>query len=88
MNHRASNPTQRVTPNPASRTGMRSRPITNLRTINETAELLNVSPRTVRRLIDSGEAGGAWMARCPAHEDRQPSSRKHKSDAEATAAHE
>jgi hypothetical protein len=31
MNRRASNPTQRVTPNPASRTGMRSRPITAIR---------------------------------------------------------
>jgi excisionase family DNA binding protein len=32
----------------------RGRPLTKLRTIDETAELLNVSPRTVRRLIDSG----------------------------------
>jgi excisionase family DNA binding protein len=32
----------------------RGRPLTKLRTIAETAELLNVSPRTVRRLIDSG----------------------------------
>jgi excisionase family DNA binding protein len=32
----------------------RGRPLTKLRTINETAELLNVSPRTVQRLIKSG----------------------------------
>jgi excisionase family DNA binding protein len=32
----------------------RGRPLTRLRTIDETADLLNVSPRTVRRLIDSG----------------------------------
>ena len=30
------------------------RVVTRLRTIDETAELLNVSPRTVRRLINSG----------------------------------
>jgi excisionase family DNA binding protein len=29
-------------------------PFGRLRTIDETAEILNVSPRTVRRLIDSG----------------------------------
>jgi excisionase family DNA binding protein len=32
----------------------KSRPLTRLRTIDETAEILNVSTRTVRRLIDSG----------------------------------
>src|SRR5262245_34123032 len=32
----------------------RGRPMTRLRTIDEAAELLNVSPRAVRRLIDSG----------------------------------
>jgi excisionase family DNA binding protein len=31
------------------------RPVTQLRTIDETAELLNISPRTVRRYLDSGE---------------------------------
>jgi excisionase family DNA binding protein len=31
------------------------RPVTQLRTIDETAELLNISPRTVRRYVDSGE---------------------------------
>jgi excisionase family DNA binding protein len=34
--------------------GSRSRPLTKLRTIDETAELFNTSSRTVRRLIDSG----------------------------------
>jgi excisionase family DNA binding protein len=34
--------------------GTAGRPVTKLRTIDETAELLNVSPRTVRRLIESG----------------------------------
>jgi excisionase family DNA binding protein len=34
--------------------GLRRRPLSKLRTINEAAELLNVSPRTMRRLIDSG----------------------------------
>jgi excisionase family DNA binding protein len=34
--------------------GTRGRPLTKLRTIEETADLLSVSPRTVRRLIDSG----------------------------------
>jgi excisionase family DNA binding protein len=33
----------------------RGRPLSKLRTITETAELLNVSPRTVRRLIDAGD---------------------------------
>ena len=32
----------------------RGRPVTKLRTIPETAEILNVSTRTVQRLIDSG----------------------------------
>jgi excisionase family DNA binding protein len=31
-----------------------SRPLTKLRTIDETAEILAVSSRTVRRLIESG----------------------------------
>jgi excisionase family DNA binding protein len=34
--------------------GVRGRPVTRLRTIDEAAALLNVSPRTVRRLIESG----------------------------------
>jgi excisionase family DNA binding protein len=39
-------------PGAASRALRRSVP--QLRTIDETAEVLNTSPRTVRRLIDSG----------------------------------
>jgi excisionase family DNA binding protein len=39
---------------PRPNAGMRGRPLSKLRTIEETAEILNVSPRTVRRLIDSG----------------------------------
>ena len=35
-------------------TGPRGRPVTKLRTIDETAELFNTSTRTVRRLIESG----------------------------------
>ena len=57
MTRRTSNPRQRPTSRSASRTtgtGTPGRPLTKLRTIEETAELLNVSPRTVRRLIDSG----------------------------------
>ena len=34
--------------------GPRRRPLTKFRTIGETADLLNVSTRTVRRFIDSG----------------------------------
>jgi excisionase family DNA binding protein len=34
--------------------GNRGRLVTKLRTIAETAEVLNLSPRTVRRLIESG----------------------------------
>jgi excisionase family DNA binding protein len=55
MTHRTTNPPQ----NAASKaqtagTGTRGRPIAKLRTIDETAELFNASPRTVRRLIESG----------------------------------
>jgi excisionase family DNA binding protein len=40
---------------PAARTVTgHGRPASRLRTIQQTAELLNVSPRTVRRLIESG----------------------------------
>ena len=39
---------------PTNGSGAQRRPLTKLRTIDETADLLNVSPRTVRRLIDSG----------------------------------
>jgi excisionase family DNA binding protein len=49
LHSRASNTTA-----PALNGGNRGRPLTKLRTIAETAEVLNLSPRTVRRLIDSG----------------------------------
>jgi len=58
MISRTSNPPQgSAAPNTPSRTmgtGMRRRPLTKLRTIDEAAELFNASPRTVRRLIESG----------------------------------
>ena len=56
MPNRASNPAQR----PPSRAvaqiagATRVRPVSRLRTIEETAELFNTSTRTVRRLIASG----------------------------------
>jgi excisionase family DNA binding protein len=50
---RTSNP-PRSPMSKADTTGVRGRPLTRLRTIDEAAELLNVSPRTVRRLIESG----------------------------------
>jgi excisionase family DNA binding protein len=55
MTYRTTNPPQ----NAASKTetagtSTRGRPIAKLRTIEETAELFNASPRTVRRLIESG----------------------------------
>jgi excisionase family DNA binding protein len=40
---------------PPPKAGMRGRPISKLRTIDETAEILCVSARTVRRLVSSGE---------------------------------
>jgi excisionase family DNA binding protein len=57
MTSRSSNRRQRSPSNAASRitgTGVHGRPVTRLRTIDEAAELLNVSPRTVRRFIESG----------------------------------
>jgi excisionase family DNA binding protein len=57
MSARRSNPATSPTSETGSRTpatGVRGRPVTRLRTIDEVAELLNVSPRTVRRLIESG----------------------------------
>jgi excisionase family DNA binding protein len=56
MPGRAVNRPQRSAPNRAAHIteAARGRPLSRLRTIAETAELLNVSPRTVRRLIDSG----------------------------------
>jgi excisionase family DNA binding protein len=56
MTRRTSNPPRSPTSKAASRTtgtGVRGRPV-RLHTIDETAELLNVSPRTVRRLIEAG----------------------------------
>ena len=53
---RTPNPPRSPTSNSrATETGLRGRPLTKLRTIDEAAELLNVSPRTVHRLIGSGE---------------------------------
>jgi excisionase family DNA binding protein len=52
MTPRTSNPAR--SPSRTTGTGIRGRPLTRLRTIDEAAELLNVSPRTVRRLIESG----------------------------------
>jgi excisionase family DNA binding protein len=37
-----------------SGTGAQGRPVSKLLTISEVAEVFNVSPRTVRRFIDSG----------------------------------
>ena len=57
MTFRTSRPSQSPASKAASRitaTGTRGRPLTKLRTINETAELLNTSSRTVRRLIEFG----------------------------------
>jgi excisionase family DNA binding protein len=53
MPHRTFNPAQRR-PAPITGTGTRSRPLTTLRTIAETAEILSTSSRTVRRLVASG----------------------------------
>ena len=66
MTRRTSNPPLRPTSRSASWTtgsGTRGRPLTKLRTIKETGELLNVSPRTVRRLIDSGALGAHRFGR-------------------------
>jgi excisionase family DNA binding protein len=57
MTPRTSNPPRSPTSKAASRTtgtGVRGRPVTRLRTIDEAAELLNVSPRTARRLVEAG----------------------------------
>jgi excisionase family DNA binding protein len=56
MTYRTSNPPRSPASTAASRTtgtSVRGRPV-RLHTIDETAELLNVSPRTVRRLIEAG----------------------------------
>ena len=49
----ARNPAPKTSPRTTG-TGTRGRPITRLFTIEEVAETLNVSSRTVRRLIESG----------------------------------
>jgi excisionase family DNA binding protein len=57
MNRRASNRMQRVTRNPASRitvTGMRGRPVSQLHTMKEVAEILGLSTRSVQRLVATG----------------------------------
>jgi excisionase family DNA binding protein len=57
MSRRTSNPPQSARTRAASHAtgvGVSDRPLSRLRTIDEAAELLNVSPRTVRRLIESG----------------------------------
>lgn len=55
MTSRTSKPPQSVLSKAdTTGTGVRGRPLTRLRTIDEAAELLNVSPRTVRRLIELG----------------------------------
>ena len=56
MTNRTFNPAQRAASKGAAHvTGTtRVRPVTKLRTIDETAELFNTSTRTVRRLIESG----------------------------------
>ena len=43
---------------------MRRRSLTNLRTIDETAEIFNTSTRTIRRLINSGELPAHRIGRC------------------------
>jgi excisionase family DNA binding protein len=56
MKNRASKPTQRVT-NPASRitlTGIRGRPVGKLHTMEEVAEILGLSKRSVQRLVATG----------------------------------
>jgi excisionase family DNA binding protein len=57
MTSRPRNPPQNPASCAASRTtgiGARGVPVTRLRTIDQAAEVFNVSPRTVRRLIGSG----------------------------------
>jgi excisionase family DNA binding protein len=57
MTFRTANPPRSPASAPASRgtgSARRGQPITKLLTIDEVAEVLNVSPRTVRRLIDEG----------------------------------
>ena len=60
MNRRASNPTRRVTPNRAARitrTDMPGRPLSKLHTMEEVAEILGLSKRSVQRLVATGALG-------------------------------
>jgi excisionase family DNA binding protein len=60
MSRRRSNPTRRMAPNPTSRTtatGMRSRPVSKLHTMEEVAEILGLSKRSVQRLVATGALG-------------------------------
>ena len=54
MTNRTSNSRQSRAVSHNTGTGSAGRALTKLRTIDETAELFDVSTRTVRRLIDSG----------------------------------
>jgi hypothetical protein len=58
-------------PPPNASTGMRGRPISKLRTIDETAEILNVSTKTVHRLVGS-KAEGAQVSSARSHSRRIP----------------
>ena len=66
MAHRTFNPARPASKRSAhiTGTGTRSRPLTKLRTIDETAELFNTSTRTIRRLIDSGALPAHRLGRC------------------------
>jgi excisionase family DNA binding protein len=69
MTSRTSNPPGCPTSNRASQTigaGTLGRPVTKLLTIDEVAEVLNVSPRTVRRLIESRALPACEFRRNPA----------------------
>src|SRR5438105_3335547 len=57
MTNRTSRGSGKAAPRPRSHaigTAVHRRPVTKLLTIEETAEVLNASPRTVRRAIDAG----------------------------------
>jgi excisionase family DNA binding protein len=66
MTSRTFRPSQSQASNQAvyiTTTGTRARSLTKLRTIDETAELLNTSSRTVRRFIDSGALAAHRLGR-------------------------
>ena len=67
MSHRTFNQSQRLASRRSagiSGTGTRSRPPTNLRTIDETAEIFNTSTRTIRRPHRLGCTAGHRLGRC------------------------